>query len=247
MYKVFIDDKIFYVLINASKSVLNTNIKLYQAKMFDQVFDLLKANTQPIAFTFFSKKEAQKAISKKFTWVTAAGGLVKNDQDELLLIFRNGQWDLPKGKLEKNEKNKHTAIREVEEECGISKPKIINGLKKANVNTFLEYAFLNKKDLKNNSITENTTLSKGDYEIIEYSYDKIVIKTIIDKSHSGFLVLLNSYNPFWKVNINNDNNYFNEDSIIPTYHCFWGVLVPSGESLITFTYEPPKNFLFSLF
>ena len=86
-----------------------------------------------------------------------------------------------------------------------------------------------------------------DYEIIEYSYDKIVIKTIIDKSHSGFLVLLNSYNPFWKVNINNDNNYFNEDSIIPTYHCFWGVLVPSGESLITFTYEPPKNFLFSLF
>ncbi len=130
MYKVFIDDKIFYVLINASKSVLNTNIKLYQAKMFDQVFDLLKANTQPIAFTFFSKKEAQKAISKKFTWVTAAGGLVKNDQDELLLIFRNGQWDLPKGKLEKNEKNKHTAIREVEEECGISKPKIINGLKK---------------------------------------------------------------------------------------------------------------------
>ena len=127
------------------------------------------------------------------------------------------------------------------------KSSIINGLKKANVNTFLEYAFLNKKDLKNNSITENTTLSKGDYEIIEYSYDKIVIKTIIDKSHSGFLVLLNSYNPFWKVNINNDNNYFNEDSIIPTYHCFWGVLVPSGESLITFTYEPPKNFLFSLF
>ena len=101
--------------------------------------------------------------------------------------------------------------------------------------------------MKNNSITENTTLSKGDYEIIEYSYDKIVIKTIIDKSHSGFLVLLNSYNPFWKVNINNDNNYFNEDSIIPTYHCFWGVLVPSGESLITFTYEPPKNSLFNLF
>lgn len=130
MYKVFIDDKIFYVLINASKSVLKENIVIHKGEKFNQVFDLLKNNSEPIAFNFFSKKEADKAISKKFTWISASGGLVKNEKNEFLLIFRNGFWDLPKGKIEKNEKSKKTAIREVEEECGITKPKIVKGLRK---------------------------------------------------------------------------------------------------------------------
>ncbi|KAF0239617.1 MAG: NUDIX domain-containing protein [Sediminibacterium sp.] len=51
--------------------------------------------------------------------IIAAGGLVFNEQEELLMIFRRGFWDLPKGKLDKGETIEQCAIREVEEETGI--------------------------------------------------------------------------------------------------------------------------------
>lgn len=60
-----------------------------------------------------------KKITKQVKFIKAAGGLVENDQKEYLFIKRLGKWDLPKGKLEKGEKMKETALREVEEECGI--------------------------------------------------------------------------------------------------------------------------------
>ena len=51
--------------------------------------------------------------------IIAAGGLVTNEQNELLMIFRRGKWDLPKGKLDAGETIEACAIREVEEETGI--------------------------------------------------------------------------------------------------------------------------------
>jgi 8-oxo-dGTP pyrophosphatase MutT (NUDIX family) len=63
-----------------------------------------------------------------FVVVKAAGGLVKNDKGEYLLIFRNGKWDLPKGKLEKKETMEMAAVREVEEECGVTGLKITGKL-----------------------------------------------------------------------------------------------------------------------
>ena len=51
--------------------------------------------------------------------IIAAGGLVTNQQEELLMIFRRGKWDLPKGKLDKGETIEDCAVREVEEETGI--------------------------------------------------------------------------------------------------------------------------------
>lgn len=56
--------------------------------------------------------------------IKAAGGLVKNEAGEYLFIFRNGKWDLPKGKIEKGESIKEAAVREVEEECGITVSKL---------------------------------------------------------------------------------------------------------------------------
>jgi len=61
--------------------------------------------------------------------IIAAGGLVRNKKGEILFIFRNGKWDLPKGKKEKNEALKNAAIREVSEECGIKKLVITRILK----------------------------------------------------------------------------------------------------------------------
>ena len=44
---------------------------------------------------------------------------VKNKSEEILVIFRRGKWDLPKGKAEKGESPEETALREVQEECGL--------------------------------------------------------------------------------------------------------------------------------
>lgn len=66
-----------------------------------------------------SFKELRKAFRSCFRVIKAAGGLVRNQQGDILFILRNGIWDLPKGKLERFENHQKGAIREVEEECGI--------------------------------------------------------------------------------------------------------------------------------
>ncbi|MFW6224560.1 MAG: NUDIX hydrolase [Bacteroidota bacterium] len=65
---------------------------------------------------------------KNLTEIIAAGGLIQNSDKEILFIFRNDKWDLPKGKPEGAESTEETALREVEEECGISALKIVGHL-----------------------------------------------------------------------------------------------------------------------
>jgi 8-oxo-dGTP pyrophosphatase MutT (NUDIX family) len=60
------------------------------------------------------------ALCTNLTHINAGGGLVQNSAGEYLLIHRNGLWDLPKGKQEEGEDIALTALREVEEECGIT-------------------------------------------------------------------------------------------------------------------------------
>ena len=56
--------------------------------------------------------------------------MVKNAKGEILFIFRNGKWDLPKGGMEKNETIEETSIREVEEETGVKNLVITEKLQK---------------------------------------------------------------------------------------------------------------------
>ncbi len=65
-------------------------------------------------------EELKKAIWKKFIIIQAAGGLVLNESGQLLMIFRRGKWDLPKGKLDPGETLEECAVREVEEETGLT-------------------------------------------------------------------------------------------------------------------------------
>ena len=53
-------------------------------------------------------------------WIPAAGGVIENKEGQILLIFRKGYWDLPKGKLDSQETSKGAAVRECEEETGLS-------------------------------------------------------------------------------------------------------------------------------
>jgi 8-oxo-dGTP pyrophosphatase MutT (NUDIX family) len=65
-----------------------------------------------------------KAFKKKLKLIIAAGGLVYTGEHEILLILRNGKWDLPKGKLDEKESLESCAVREIEEETGLVKVSI---------------------------------------------------------------------------------------------------------------------------
>jgi len=67
----------------------------------------------------------RKAFFKKFTLVLAAGGFVQNEKGEVLMMFRRGKWDLPKGKQDKKESPEKCAVRETEEETGLINIKLI--------------------------------------------------------------------------------------------------------------------------
>ena len=65
-------------------------------------------------------RERFESFSAGMNLISAAGGLVWTPTGEVLMIFRNRKWDLPKGKLEEGETIAECAVREVEEECSIS-------------------------------------------------------------------------------------------------------------------------------
>ncbi len=71
---------------------------------------------------------AFKDFFSHFVAIEAAGGLVFNDKDEILLIKRLGKWDLPKGKIDGDETPEQAALREVKEECGIGDLSMISVL-----------------------------------------------------------------------------------------------------------------------
>ncbi|MGC3944833.1 MAG: NUDIX domain-containing protein [Chryseolinea sp.] len=64
-------------------------------------------------------ESAKLLLRQRFKVVKAAGGLVRK-KDKFLMIYRMKKWDLPKGKKERGEKFKQTAVREVEEECNVT-------------------------------------------------------------------------------------------------------------------------------
>ncbi len=81
-------------------------------------------------YTLFSSdvKELKQQFFSQFNIVKAAGGLVFNEKNQILLIHRRGFWDLPKGKFEKKESKRECALREVQEETGICDLKVLDPL-----------------------------------------------------------------------------------------------------------------------
>lgn len=73
-------------------------------------------------------EKLKKELFKKFIIIQAAGGVVRNENEEILLIFRRGKWDLPKGKLDPGETLEDCAVREVEEETGLKNIELISPL-----------------------------------------------------------------------------------------------------------------------
>lgn len=89
-------------------------------------------------------EELFKRITSQVKYVEAAGGIVTNEDDEILFIFRNGFWDLAKGHREEGEQLSFTAKREVMEECGMNDLKV----KKYLTSSFHSYTLKGKREIK---------------------------------------------------------------------------------------------------
>jgi 8-oxo-dGTP pyrophosphatase MutT (NUDIX family) len=76
-----------------------------------------------------SEKKLEETFFSFYKIINAAGGVVRNKQGKVLMMFRRGKWDLPKGKLDKGESLKKAAIRETQEETGIGQLKIVKPIK----------------------------------------------------------------------------------------------------------------------
>jgi 8-oxo-dGTP pyrophosphatase MutT (NUDIX family) len=94
--------------------------------------------------------------------ILAAGGLVINNRNELLMIFRRGKWDLPKGKLDDGETIEACALREVQEETGLKK---INLGQLVGI-TFHEYF---------NTYTQKQTLKETHWYKMQVSGDEALV------------------------------------------------------------------------
>ncbi len=78
-----------------------------------------------LCFYGVGKEEMLNFLKEFYSYMEAAGGLVRNQNNQYLFIKRFDMWDLPKGKIEKGESPEEAAIREVEEETGIEGINII--------------------------------------------------------------------------------------------------------------------------
>lgn len=122
MYKVFIN-KLSIILTSKNKSLSQENSFLLTSITLNEI--LKKVRKHKKIFLYHPKKsELLKVFKSKIKVIFASGGIVKNDNNQILFIYRRGKWDLPKGKAEKGESIRETAVREVIEETGIEKLKI---------------------------------------------------------------------------------------------------------------------------
>ena len=130
MYKVFVNDKPLFLTNEIAKE---TDFQLFLLESIDieqLIIKMFQNKIQKASLYYPDEKAILKKMKEKIPVCKAGGGLVYNKKGEVLFIFRNGKWDLPKGGIEKGEEIEDTAMREVEEETGVGKLSINRKLQK---------------------------------------------------------------------------------------------------------------------
>ena len=120
MYKIFVGNKPI-VLTTALETETDFKNFMIDAVDINKVLSKLKKDKyNSVRIVGIDKEVLLKKFLALLPNVIAGGGKVYNPKNEILFIFRNRKWDLPKGKAEAKETINQTAIREVEEETGIT-------------------------------------------------------------------------------------------------------------------------------
>ena len=124
MYKVFFDNRTIYIIDQFDGYYKQHNglfVRYLNEIQLAYVLELFR-NVQEIENVFIVHEDIEKVFldfKSFFRVLEAAGGLVFNEEGQVLVIKRRGKWDLPKGKKEEGEEPDVCALREVKEECGI--------------------------------------------------------------------------------------------------------------------------------
>lgn len=128
MYKIFVNDKPIVLTTVKEEETYFKNYKLKTVSLSKVIKKL--STTDLVEVRLIHKKEEKllKKFLKKLPNVVAGGGKVYNQKGEVLFIYRNDKWDLPKGKVEGDEDIETTSIREVEEETGVTGLEIVKPL-----------------------------------------------------------------------------------------------------------------------
>jgi 8-oxo-dGTP pyrophosphatase MutT (NUDIX family) len=114
-YKVFTDKGLIHINESPKKNIPITDIEYI--KNYESFCALI--DSKEIQIVCGEVEERFNQLFRNFQRIEAAGGLVIND-GKVLMIKRFGFWDLPKGKREEGEEEALCAVREVQEECGVT-------------------------------------------------------------------------------------------------------------------------------
>jgi 8-oxo-dGTP pyrophosphatase MutT (NUDIX family) len=125
MYRIFYLNKAFYLCEKPLQNLRHVEV----ADINDLCFNLRNwqedDEADDLCITGLPVEKMFESLKEIYHPIEAAGGIVRNAKGNYLFIKRFGLWDLPKGKIEKGESPKTAALREVEEETGVSDLKII--------------------------------------------------------------------------------------------------------------------------
>ena len=126
MYKIYINGTPLQLIsqeLDRPESSENHLVTRYTGvpKMLLNYVDMLEKNPKFRAVTLYGQNVEQLFLdfANHYQHIEAAGGLVRNEGGDILVIYRKGVWDLPKGKIDKGEKPEEAAVREVQEETGL--------------------------------------------------------------------------------------------------------------------------------
>lgn len=190
--KVYFDA--YYLLITDGKKEFEktafTIIISDEEKVFDfrlnphLLFSDFKGN---IAVVTPHVEETLEAIFDYANGIVAAGGIIYNDKNEILTIYRRGFWDLPKGKVDAGETIENAALREVEEETGVkAKVKNSNALR-----TYHCYIMKGKDCIKETYwydmelVNDNNLKPQAEEDILEIKF----------MNKNDFLAVKNEFHP----------------------------------------------------
>ena len=129
MYKVFFNQKPIFLSTELVPQTDRTPVMFIKFSTPENIVKALKSKKTECLFLYHQKEDKLwMHFLRHFPIVEAAGGLVRHEDGRFLFIHRNDKWDLPKGRIEKNEPIRIAAVREVEEETGVDGLEIVKPL-----------------------------------------------------------------------------------------------------------------------
>ena len=131
MYKVHFENR--FIMISAEPDRLQKYAlfhKFYATKELYKLISDFQADSSIQSINIYGPniRHIWKMFRIYFTEVGAAGGLVRHSSGKYLFIEKKGKLDLPKGHIEPGEEPEACALREVNEECGITGHSIVKSL-----------------------------------------------------------------------------------------------------------------------